>query len=648
MCGICGFIIKNTAGTKDCRGTLAKMTNILAHRGPDSDGHYFVDTDKVSIGLGHRRLSIIDLSEKANQPMGNEENSVLVVFNGEIYNYGELTKELKEKGHTFRSNSDTEVIVHLYEDMEEQCVNKLDGMFAFALWDKKRQRLFMARDRMGIKPLFYVFKGDNFYFSSEIKALLLLEEVSRQLDSKALDFYFTYGYIPGSRTIFQDIKKLPPASFLTYESKELSVKPYWSIQYLPKNNLPENELIEKLIETFSRAVKRHLVSDVPLGAFLSGGLDSSIVVALMNKIGEKSIDTFSIGFNSSEKDELDYAAAVANRYGTNHHEFKVKPEMTQILPELIWHLDEPFFDNSIIPTFYISKLTREKVKVALSGDGGDEIFGGYEWTRRHQYNHFYKKIPPFIRKGITKLAPHKNLTHEYGTGFCSKASRFIRDLNAGMEESFLRRTTVSYPFRQQLYTQGIKEELGNFDAANYQGQLFSDANVSDIREKMLYVDTVSFLPDDCLFKVDRMSMAHGLEVRVPFLDRELVEFSARIPFEYKIRGLTSKYILKKAFASYLPKITLKQRKQGFTIPISSWLRTELGDLASKILFSSSLEKRGLFDKKRLKWMLEEHKNGKQEFGHRIWSLIVFEVWARLYLDEKISSTPKFSLEEMTE
>jgi len=646
MCGLCGFIINNIAGTKDYRGTLAKMTNVLAHRGPDSEGHYYTDTDKAVVGLGHRRLSIIDLSEKANQPLGNEDGSVLVVFNGEIYNYEELTKELTAKGHLFQSQSDTEVIVHLYEDMEDQCVNKLDGMFAFALWDKKRKRLLIARDRMGIKPLFYVFKGDNFYFSSEIKALLLLEEVSRQIDFKALDSYFTYGYIPGSRTIFQDIKKLPPASFLIFENKELNIKPYWSIQYLPKNNLPENELIDEFIETFSKAVKRHLVSDVPLGAFLSGGVDSSIVVALMNRIGEKSIDTFSIGFNSGGKDELDYAEAVANRYGTHHHEFKVEPEMTQILPELIWYLDEPFFDNSIIPTFYISKLTREKLKVALSGDGGDEIFGGYEWTRRHQYNHFYQAVPPFIRKGINKLASGWRPSHEYGTGLRSKGTRFIRDLNTGMEEAFLRRTTVSYPFRQKLYTQGMKEELENFDAANYQAQLFSEAGVSDAREKMLYIDTMSYLPDDCLFKVDRMSMAHGLEVRVPFLDRELVEFSARIPFKYKIRGLTSKYILKKAFAPYLPKKTLKQRKQGFTIPISAWLRAELGDLAGKILLSNSLEKRGLFEQKRLNWMLEAHKNGKQELGHRIWSLVVFEVWARLYLDEKINSAPKFSLEEM--
>jgi len=648
MCGICGFIVEYQGEPKNWVGTLNAMTQVLAHRGPDSDGHYYADTGHSIVGLGHRRLSIIDLSERADQPLGNEDDSVIVVFNGEIYNYEELTRELKDRGHIFKSHSDTETIVHLYEDLGDQCVTHLHGMFAFVLWDRRRNRLLLARDPVGIKPLFYVFKGGNLYFASEIKALLLLDEVSRQMDLGALDHYFTYGYIPGSKTIFKDISKLPPASCLIFENHRIDITPYWSIQYLPKTNVAEDVLREGLLNAFMRAVKRHLVSDVPLGAFLSGGVDSSIIVALMSMVGEKEINTFSLGYASGGKDELGYAAPVAERFATNHHEFRVDPEMTRILPELLWHLDEPFFDNSIIPTYYISKLARERVKVVLSGDGGDEIFGGYEWTRRNQYKVAYGMLPGFVRSSLAKSGSGMDPGGDYRTGLKSKIRRFLTDLNTDVETGFLRRTTVSYPFRQMLYSQALRDELGDFDAAHYRRQLFLAVQVLDAREKMLYADTVSFLPDDCLFKVDRMSMAHGLEVRVPFLDRELVEFAAQIPFHYKIRGLTSKYILKKTFTPYLPRKILKQRKQGFTIPISAWLRGELGELASRVLLSNSLEKRGLFERERLKWMLEEHRNGKQELGHRIWSLVVFEIWARLYLDEKIKSAPEVSLQEMIE
>ena len=646
MCGICGFITGNQNGVEGWPQTLMRMTNILAHRGPDLDGHYCTDSGGLIIGLGHRRLSIIDLSEKAGQPMENEDGSVIVVFNGEIYNYKELTKGLKERGHVFKSHSDTEAIVHLYEELGEKCIDRLDGMFAFALWDKKNRRLLLARDRIGIKPLFYAFKGGNLYFASEIKALLPLDDISRQMDFQSLDYYFTYGYIPGAHTIFRDIRKLPPASCLIFEAGQYKVTQYWSIQYLPKYHHPLDELMEGLVNRFEASVRRHLVSDVPVGAFLSGGLDSSVIVALMSRVGGKTLDTFSLGYGSGGKDELGYAQLVADHYGTNHHEFRVDPEMTQILPDLLWHLDEPFFDNSIIPTYYISMLARKNIKVVLSGDGGDEVFGGYEWARRHQYQMAYNFLPGRMRKTLCKLGPGIGPEDDYGTGIRARARRFLGDLNNGLEAGFLRRTSVSYPFRRAMYSREFKEQLGGFDGADYQRQLFKKARVQDEREKMLYADTVAFLPDDCLFKVDRMSMAHGLEVRVPFLDSDLVEFVARIPFAYKIRGLTSKYILKKTFSKYLPKKILKQRKQGFTIPISAWLRGELGDIAGRILLSDSLEKRGLFNRDVLKWMLKEHANGNQEFGHRIWSIVVFETWARLFLDMKIDHKPGMALTEI--
>ncbi len=648
MCGICGFIVDQKDGSKDWPGILQGMTRMLVHRGPDSEGRHCKRASGRVVGLGHRRLSVIDLSEKANQPLGNEDDSVLIVFNGEVYNYKGLTEELKGSGHRFKSHSDTEVIVHLYEDIGDQCVDRLHGMFAFALWDEKRARLLLGRDPIGIKPLFYVFKDGNLYFASEIKALLVLDDVSREMDLKGLDHYFTHGYIPGSQTIFRDIKKLPPASYLIFENGGIHISPYWAIRYLPETELGEEELSEALLDAFRQAVKRHLVSDVPVGVFLSGGVDSSIVVALMSMVGEEQFDTFSLGYASGGKDELPYAETVADRFHTHHHVFRVDPEMTRILPELLWHLDEPFFDNSIIPTYYISKLARETVKVVLSGDGGDEVFGGYEWTRRNQYRAAYELLPLFVRNPLKKLGAELGLAAEYGTGLTPKIRRFLADMNTDMEAGFLRRTAVSRQFRQMLYSGAFKEGLRDFDAIGYRDRLLLEAQVKDIREKMLYADTVSYLPDDCLFKVDRMSMAHGLEVRVPFLDRELVEFAARIPFGYKIHGLTSKYILKRTFSRHLPGKTLKQRKQGFTIPISAWLRGQLGELARRVLLSDTLCRRDLFEKGFLKWMLDEHKSGRQELGHRIWSIVVFEIWARLYLDEKIDSTPIVSLGEMIE
>jgi asparagine synthase (glutamine-hydrolysing) len=645
MCGICGFIVGHEDSSKDWPGTLQAMTQTLAHRGPDSEGHHCSRTSSGVVGLGHRRLSVIDLSEDANQPLGNEDDSVFIVLNGEIYNYKGLTEELKARGHRFTSKSDTEVIVHLYEGVGEQCVDRLHGMFAFALWDEKKARLLLARDPLGIKPLFYVVKGGNLYFASEIKALLLLDDVSREMDFRALDHYFTYGYFPGAQTIFRDIKKLPPASYLVYENGGVHITSYWSIRYLPKSAYGEGTLREALLTTCRDAVKRHLVSDVPVGVFLSGGVDSSIVVALMSMVGERHFDTFSLGYASGGRDELPYADTVANYFHTNHHAFKVDPEMTQILPELLWHLDEPFFDNSIIPTYYISKLARETVKVVLSGDGGDEIFGGYEWTRRNQHRVAYGMLPALLRNRLGKIGSGLQPEDEYGTSFMTRLKRLLNDLNTDLEAGFIRRTTVSYSFRQMLYSPALKGELKDFDAADYRRMLLSEARVADEREKMLYADTVSFLPDDCLFKVDRMSMAHGLEVRVPFLDKQLVEFAAGIPFGFKIRGLTSKYLLKKTFSSYLPRGLLKQRKQGFTIPISAWLRGELGDLSCRILLSDGFEKRDLFQPSFIRWMLDEHRNGRQEFGHRIWSLVVFEVWARLFLDRATHEKPDIGLKD---
>ncbi len=626
---------------------LARMTSTLTHRGPDQSGVFFHEGPSAFVGLGHRRLSIIDLTENGRQPMSNEDGSIQLVFNGEIYNFAEIAKELKQKGHVFKSNSDSEVIIHLYEELGLDCVDRLDGMFAFAIFDKPKQRLFVARDRVGIKPLFYTINNDSVFFASEIKSLLLLDEVSREIDYTSFDSYFTYGYIPGERTIFKDIRKLPPGNILIHENKNTQIKRFWSINYFPKNNASEDEIAEGLRDVVTRAVNRHLVSDVPLGAFLSGGVDSSIVVAAMHLAGETSVDTLSIGYESAGQDELGYAAAVAQMYKTNHTEFKIDPDMTHLLPLLLWHLDEPFFDNSIIPTYFISKLARAKVTVALSGDGGDELFGGYDWTRRYQFAAIAGKFPKFATGMLGLLEKSNDPENDYKSTFSAKLGRFAGDLTRSMEDGFKRRTTVSNRFRKSMYSNNMLNLLGNHDAAAIQSDLFAAAEVDDPREAMLYVDTMSYMPDDCLFKVDRMSMAHGLEVRVPLLDREVIEYAAQIPYKYKVKGLTSKHILKKAFAPHLPDIILKQRKQGFTVPVSEWLRNGLGKMAEDIILSPELEGRRLFNTNRLSWMLDEHRSGRQDLGHRIWSVVVFEIWARLFLDKKIEEPPSETLKEMS-
>jgi asparagine synthase (glutamine-hydrolysing) len=647
MCGLCGFVVVDQGPVPHAADMLARMTHALSHRGPDSAGQQCEEHTGSLLGLGHRRLSVIDLSAAAAQPLANEDGTIQVVFNGEIYNYRELTRELESRGHRFKSKSDTEVLVHLYEELGEACTRRLNGMFAFALWDARRRRLVLARDHLGIKPLFYAIDGRNLYFASEIKSLLCVPQLSRQIDVQALDAYLTFGFIPGPRTIFRDIRKLPPATCLVFEDGRVRLTPYWSVAFFPKWEFSESETAEKLWELVCAAVKRQMVSDVPLGAFLSGGVDSSSLVAAMTRVGGGSVATFSLGFEGAGGDELEFAAAVARHCGTRHRQFRVAPDMVDMLPRLLWHLDEPFFDNSVIPAYTVSRVARSEVTVAISGDGGDELFGGYEWTRRDQYRALYQRLPPHLRTPISRMMPAGLLpADDYSVSRMDKAKRFLFDLGAGAEAGFRRRTTVSSAFRRGLYSDQLNRELNGYDAVDEQHRLFAQAPVQEECDALLYVDTLAYLPDDCLFKVDRMSMAHGLEVRVPFLDLELFEFAARIPYDFKIKGLTSKYILKRAVERHLPKSILKQRKQGFTVPMGSWLRNGLRDLAERILLGESLQKRGFFNRETLRWMLAEHRSGRQELGHRIWSLMAFETWAKLYLDEKVASAPGISLAEL--
>lgn len=644
MCGLCGFMMKK--GGCDPEALLRDMTRLLAHRGPDGSGQSVIDAGRFWVGLGHRRLSVIDLSENGAQPMANEDGALSLVYNGEIYNHRALMRGLLERGHVFRSRSDTEAIVHLYEEKGEACVEDLSGMFAFALWDAAKKRLVLARDRVGIKPLFYARVGEGLFFASEIKSLLLAPGVSRDMDLGALDCFFTFGYTPGRRTIFNQIRKLPPARLGIFDGEVFGEKRYWELSFLPKLDLPEEDLALCLREEFTKAVSRHLVSDVPVGAFLSGGLDSGIVTTEACRQMAEPARAFTIGWEGLSGDETDQARTVARACGARHQVFKVTPRVTDILPGLLWHLDEPFFDNSIIPTFLVSGLAREHVKVVLSGDGGDELFGGYEWTRRHQYTEYFSRLPGFARRAAGTLIPAPELEDEYGKSPLSKLKRLHADLANGMIPGFLRRTTVSARFREELYSPKLRKALGEFDAVREKAAPFPEPEVADHRERMLYADFASFLPDDCLFKVDRMSMAHGLEVRVPLLDVDLVELAARIPFSQKIRGLRSKYLLRRAFADFLPESSFARPKQGFTLPVSSWLAGELYEPVKNLLLSERLRRRGLFNRDFIERMLIEHRAGRQELGHRLWSLVIFEAWARLYLDEKITEKPGQGLWEL--
>lgn len=619
---------------------LNRMNSALIHRGPDDDGMFLYK----NIGLAVRRLSIIDVAG-GHQPIHNEDQTVWVVFNGEIYNFEELRDQLITKGHKFYTKADTEVIVHLYEEYDSECVTHLRGMFAFALWDQHRKRLFLSRDHVGIKPLYYYHRDGCFLFASEIKALLEHPNVSREVNLQGLDDYFTYGYIPAPHTIFAHIHKLLPGTFITLSAKKFVEQKYWDIDYTDKLKGTVHELSQELLHKLRDAIRYHLVSDVPIGAFLSGGLDSSTIVALMAQEMREPVKTFSLGYEGRGH-ELGYARLVAKACGTDHHEFVVNPDMARILPELVWSQDEPFFDNSMLPTYLVSRLAKQHVTVVLSGDGGDELFGGYEWTRRYQFISHYNRLPHILRSTLNRLFLHPEFVPGYKSSLMSKIRRFLYDTTLSLEGGFSRRTTVSPQFKGQLYSQDFKNQLVSYSALDIQHQLFENAAVSDEREKMLYADTKLFLPDDCLFKVDRMSMANSLEVRVPFLDHHLVEFASRIPFSYKVAGITTKRILKMAMAKFLPKTILRQRKQGFTLPIAEWLRGELGEWVWKIVLGKDATKRGFLNPRYVRWMLETHREGRHNLGHRIWSVFIFELWSRLYLDQKICEKPKFHLGEL--
>ncbi|MCL4460043.1 MAG: asparagine synthase (glutamine-hydrolyzing) [Chloroflexi bacterium] len=625
MCGICGLYIRQTRD-QPSEALLRRMTDTLAHRGPDDAG-VFLDQQ---VGLGHRRLSIIDL-ETGHQPIFNEDKTLAIVCNGEIYNYQELRTELKGKGHLFHTQSDTEVIIHLYEEKGVDCLSHLRGMFAFALWDGLTRTLFLARDRLGIKPLFYALGPQGLVFGSELKAILQAEWAPRDIDVEALHHYLLFDYIAAPHTIFQAVKKLPPAHYLLAQGDQASVEPYWELAMNEPLVRGEEETAELLRSTLQSVVKEHLVSDVPVGAFLSGGIDSSSVVALMARAMDQPVKTFSIGFEDQSYNELPYARLVAERFQTEHREELVKPNMVDLVPKLIEYVDEPFADTSLIPTYLVSSLARKEVKVVLSGDGGDELFGGYDNYLAQRLDRYYRLLPNPVRNLITQSlerippSPAKK-------GIINKLKRFVEGSNLPEEGRHCRWMTFFSPEELlDVCSAELRSEMKSIDFYGAFQDYFNQVRDEDPLRQAMFVDIKTWIPDDILAKVDRMSMAVGLEARVPLLDHAFVEFAAQIPSVYKVKGLDRKHILKKAMQGMLPGAILNRKeKQGFSIPIKNWLRHDLKEMLMDTLSPERVARRGFFSPNYVSRIVHEHLEETHDHWHRLWALLVFDLWSDGY------------------
>jgi asparagine synthase (glutamine-hydrolysing) len=622
MCGIAG--IYNFESLEPVSPRLLKaMADTLTHRGPDDEGFYA----SGEIGLAHRRLSIIDL-ESGHQPMTNEDGTVWVVFNGEIYNFGELQDGVEKKGHIFKTRSDTEVIVHLYEEYGENCFHYLRGMFAIAIWDQRKRKLLLARDRVGKKPLFYFHDGSRIVFASEIKALLKAPNVSRDINLEALSDYFSLLYIPAPKSIFKQIRKILPGHYLAVENGSVHERNYWDISFGKTVDVPEDEWCERLLELYREAVRVRLISDVPIGAFLSGGVDSSSVVALMADVGGGTVTTCSIGFAEEEFNELAYAREVAGCFKTDHHEQIVRPDAVEVVEKLVWHYDEPFGDSSAIPTYYVSKAARERVTVALAGDGGDENFAGY---RRYYFdrreNMLRGLLPGTIRESIfgtlASLYPKADWAPRV---FRGKAT--LQNLARSPVEAYFRSVSAFAPeLKQRVLDRDLLATLKSYDTLDLFRHYYERANTEDPLSRIQYLDIKTYLPDDILVKVDRASMAHSLEVRAPILDHKLMELAASIPSALKLKGINGKYIFKRALKDVLPEQVLQRPKMGFAVPLARWFRSDLKELAYSIIFSQA---GGCLNEAAVEHIWKDHQRGFRNRSTELWTLLMFCLWQRQF------------------
>ncbi|MBU1045153.1 MAG: asparagine synthase (glutamine-hydrolyzing) [Candidatus Omnitrophica bacterium] len=625
MCGICGVL--NYKGQKIDENLIKAMSDKLEHRGPDSFGKYI----DQKIGLGHRRLSIIDL-KSGQQPISNEDKTIWLIVNGEIYNYRELRDLLEKQGHVFSTNSDSEVIVHLYEQYQEQALDYLRGMFAFALWDKKKNKLFIARDRMGQKPLVYWHDDKQFVFASELRSLLICPWIKREIDPEALNLYLSFLYVPAPKTMFKNIKKLLPAHYLVVENGKLEIKKYWSLQPRVDRRKSLKDYKQGIIEQLDQAVKLRLASDVPLGVFLSGGIDSSAIVSRMSKYSSN-IKTFSVGFENKLYNELGYARIIAKKFSTEHHELIIKPKAIEIMPKLISHYGEPYADYSCIPTYYIAKFAANHIKVALCGDGGDESFNGYYRYTATKVAQAFDCLPRFLCKLISRTAI--GLLPD-GNDIRSKSwqiKRFFSGLEYPPVQRYLNWIAC---FNQQqkkyLLNSDFFSELNINTDLEYLQNAYLQIQSNDFSDATRQVDIDTYLPNDLLVKMDIASMANSLEARAPFLDHKFMEYASQIPHDLKLHNLQNKFILKKALADSLPKDIINRKKQGFAIPIGQWFRHELKDYAYDQLLDKACIDRGYFKQNYLKQILDEHIAGKTDNGYKLYTLLMFELWAKEFID----------------
>ncbi len=622
MCGITGVF--HFANDEPVSGeVLRQMTDVIAHRGPDGNGYFLTD----QVGLGHRRLAIIDV-EGGQQPQFNEDGSVAIVFNGEVYNYLELTHMLEERGHTLQTRSDTEVIVHLYEELGETCVTMLRGMFAFAVWDEQKQTLLLARDRVGKKPLYYAEVDGRLLFGSELKALLEHPAITRELDWEAVADYFTYQYIPAPKTIFRQIRKLRAGHYLVVTPNGAHEREYWDIDFSYTEERREEEWCALLRDAFCSAVDMRLMSDVPLGAFLSGGVDSSAVVAMMSAITEQPVITTTAGFTAEQYSETEEAQAFAELLGTEHHECVISPEAVKIAETLAWHFDEPFADASAIPTYYLSRAARQFVTVALSGDGGDENFVGY---RRYRFDALENRV-----RGIAPSAVRRPLFGALAAVYPKgdwlpqplRAKTTFRNLSFDPARAYFNSVYGALANqRDSLLGRDLQEELRGYDPFALFAAHYQRARTDDPIARAQYVDIKTYLTDDILTKVDRASMAVSLEVRCPLLDHKLMGLAAHIPSALKLRGREGKYIFKRALRSLLPPEVLARRKQGFVVPLAEWLRGDLYDLANSLLFDPEAHD-GLLDRAGVAKLWKQHQSGLRDQTRPLWAILMFRLWQR--------------------
>ena len=618
MCGIAGLLSLSKKPVFE--EEVVAMCDAMVHRGPDDAGYYADD----QAAMGMRRLSIIDLST-GHQPVHNEDKTIWVVFNGEIYNFKPLRAALERQGHKFYTGTDTEVIVHLYEQYGERCVDKMRGMFAFAIWDSRRKTMLLARDRIGVKPLFYTVAGGRLAFGSELKVLLQLPEVERRLNWESVNHLFTTMCTPSAESIVDGVHKLKPGHILTASAKDgIQVREYWDVVFDPDYGKTEQYFVERLRDLLEESVRLRMISDVPLGAFLSGGIDSSAVVATMSRLGTGRVKTFSIGFAEQEYNELAYARQVAQKFDTDHHELVLEPNVLGIIEDLAWYLDEPFGDSSAIPTYMVSKMAAEHVTVVLSGDGGDELFAGYDRYLVERKERKMAKIPEPLRQaaGLIGRSMREGM----------KGRNFLRHMALNGADRYFDACVLFRNFeKESLFTPAVYREIHDRDSLAYWRNFLQKGKMHWL-SALQYLDIKNYLPNDIMTKVDRMSMAHSIEAREPLLDHKFVEFAATIPPELKLKGITTKYIFKKAMEGILPNEILYRPKRGFAVPLGQWFRGQLSSFTRDLLLSKTSIERGIFNKQYVERLIEMNDRGRA-LDLQLWTLITFELWCRRFIDE---------------